>query len=136
TTQLDPTLDDAALLRAVIQYYHETLLASPAAIAYLERRGLNHRDAIERFQLGYANRTLTYQLPDGTAGRLLRERLEQLGIFRASGHEHLNGSLVVPVVDEAGNVVGCYGRKLRDDLRDGTPLHLYLPGPHRGVWNA
>ena len=23
----------------------------------------------------------------------------------------------------------------RDDLRAGTPLHLYLPGPHRGVWN-
>ena len=23
----------------------------------------------------------------------------------------------------------------RRDLREGTPLHLYLPGPHRGVWN-
>ena len=28
-----------------------------------------------------------------------------------------------------------YGRKVRDDLRAGTPRHLYLPGPHRGVWN-
>lgn len=28
-----------------------------------------------------------------------------------------------------------YGRKVRDDLRPGTPKHLYLPGPHRGVWN-
>ncbi|MGQ2936747.1 MAG: CHC2 zinc finger domain-containing protein, partial [Sphingopyxis sp.] len=25
-----------------------------------------------------------------------------------------------------------YGRKVRRDLRPGTPLHLYLPGPHRG----
>ncbi len=133
---LDPGLDDAALLRAVITYYHATLLASPAAIAYVDQRGLNHREVIERFRLGYANRTLTYQLPDGKAGRVLRERLEGLGIFRASGHEHLNGSLVVPVFDEAGHVVGAYGRKLRDDLREGTPLHLYLPGPHRGVWNA
>jgi len=136
STLLDPGLDDAALLRAVITYYHETLLASPAAIAYLDKRGLNHREAIERFRLGYANRTLTYQLPDGKAGRVLRERLERLGIVRASGHEHLNGSLVVPVFDEAGHVVEAYGRKLRDDLREGTPLHLYLPGPHRGVWNA
>src|SRR5436309_9633890 len=133
---LDPGLDDAALLRAVIGYYHATLLASPAAIAYLDQRGLNHREAIERFQLGYANRTLTYQLPDGKPARLVRERLERLGIFRASGHEHLNGSLVVPVFDEQGHVVEAYGRKLRDDLREGTPLHLYLPGPHRGVWNA
>ena len=28
-----------------------------------------------------------------------------------------------------------YGRKLLDNLRPGTPAHLYLPGPHRGVWN-
>jgi DNA primase catalytic core len=133
---LDAGMDDAALLGAVIAFYHETLLASPEAIAYLAKRGLNHREAIERFRLGYANRTLTYQLPDGRNGRAVRARLERLGIFRASGHEHLNGSLVVPVFDAAGQVVSGYGRKVRDDLREGTPPHLYLPGPHRGVWNA
>ena len=31
--------------------------------------------------------------------------------------------------------VQLYGRKIRDDLRPGTPLHLYLPGAHRGVFN-
>lgn len=58
-------------------------------------------------------------------------------MFRASGHEHLTGSLVVPVLDERGAVSELYGRKITDDhkLRAGTPLHLYLPGPHRGVWN-
>jgi hypothetical protein len=56
--------------------------------------------------------------------------------MRASGHEHLNGSLVVPVFDEEGRVAELYGRKIRNDLRPGTPLHLYLPGPHRGVWNV
>ena len=28
-----------------------------------------------------------------------------------------------------------YGRKITPNLRAGTPDHLYLPGPHRGVWN-
>ena len=28
-----------------------------------------------------------------------------------------------------------YGRKVNNDLRKGTIFHLYLPGPHRGVWN-
>ncbi len=116
-------------------YYHQTLLASQEAIGYLAHRGLNHRAAIEHFQLGYANRTLTYQLPEGKPGREVRARLESLGIFRTSGHEHFNGSLVVPVCSAAGRVVTCYGRKIRDDLRPGTPVHLYLPGPHRGVWN-
>jgi DNA primase len=39
------------------------------------------------------------------------------------------------VFDEAGNVVEVYGRKIRNDLRKGTALHLYLQGPHKGVWN-
>ena len=29
-----------------------------------------------------------------------------------------------------------YGRKITRALREGTPLHLYLPGEHRAVWNA
>ena len=28
-----------------------------------------------------------------------------------------------------------YGRKITPNLREGTPIHLYLPGEHRGVWN-
>jgi DNA primase len=57
--------------------------------------------------------------------------------LRDSGHEHLNGSIVVPLFDEGTprQVVGAYGRKLLDNLRPGTPKHLYLPGPHRGVLN-
>jgi len=42
---------------------------------------------------------------------------------------------VVPVFDEEGRVAELYGRKITPGLRPGTPLHLYLPGPHRGVWN-
>jgi DNA primase len=42
---------------------------------------------------------------------------------------------VVPVIDGQGVVTEVYGRKIRNNLRAGTPMHLYLPGPHRGVWN-
>jgi DNA primase len=137
TLALDPAADDATLLRQVVDFYHQTLLQSPEAIGYLARRGLDHREAIEHFRLGVANRTLGYALPPKLlkAGALIRGRLQGLGIVRASGHEHFTGSLVVPVLSPAGVVTGLYGRKLRDDLRAGTPKHLYLPGPHRGVWN-
>ena len=64
----------------------------------------------------------------------MRGRLERLGIFRASGHEHFDGSLVIPVINLDGDVVQMYGRKITPNLREGTPDHLYLPGPHaRGV---
>ncbi len=136
-TPLDREADDGALLEQVVSYYHETLKASPEALAYLERRGLQHPDVIEHFRLGYANRTLAYRLPqkNRVAGATLRGRLRGLGILRESGHEHFNGSLVIPVFDEHGAVQEVYGRKIRSDLNAGTPLHLYLPGAHRGVWN-
>ncbi|MDO7837512.1 CHC2 zinc finger domain-containing protein [Sphingobium sp. HBC34] len=137
--QLDA--DDHALLAQVIDYYHDTLKQTPDALAYLEARGLandgNGGALIERFRLGYANRTLGLRLPEKNrkAGADIRGRLEKIGLYRDTGHEHFNGSLVVPVLDERGRIQEVYGRKIRNDLRPGTPKHLYLPGPHRGVWN-
>lgn len=132
--------DDAALLGQVVDYYHATLKQSPEALAYLESRGITGNaaaQAIDTFKLGYANRTLGLRLPEKTrkAGADIRARLERLGVYRESGHEHLNGSLVIPLMDAAGNVVNLYGRKIRNDLRAGTPAHLYLPGARRGLFN-
>ncbi len=133
----DPKVDDRELLRQVIDYYHETLKESPQALQYLEKRGLQSEEAIERFKLGYANRTLGYRLPqkNRVAGAESRGRLQQLGIYRESGHEHFNGSLVIPIFDEHGQVTEVYGRKIVKGLQAFIALHLYLPGPHRGVWN-
>ena len=129
--------DDQAQLNRVIDYYHETLKNSPEALVYLDKRGLNDPALIERFKLGFANRTLAYRLPekDRKAGASVRGQLQRVGIIRSSGHEHFNGSIVVPVFDEMGNVLEIYGRKVTRNLRKGTPQHLYLPGPHQGVFN-
>jgi DNA primase len=123
------------LLDQVIGYYHETLLAAPEARAYLERRGIASRELIEQHRLGFANRTLGLRLPATAikAGAEVRGRLQKAGILRDSGHEHFNGCLVVPVFDQAGHVTEVYGRKITPNVN--PPWHLYLPGPHRGVWN-
>jgi len=137
---VDLDADDRELLGQVIGYYHQTLKESPEALGYLEKRGLVHPELVDRFQLGYANRTLGYRLPamNRKAGQEIRTRLQKLGVLRDSGHEHLNGSLVVPILGEGGEGLGAYGRKITPahQLRAGTPLHLYLPGPHRGVFNV
>jgi len=133
-----PEAGDQETLRGVVEFYHGTLKESPEALRYLESRGLTHPEMIERFKLGFANRKLGLTLPDKNrkAGAELRGRLERLGVLRAtSGHEHLNGSVVFPIFNLAGDVLGMYGRKITPGLRTGTPVHLYLPGPHRGVWN-
>ena len=134
---VEQSVDEAGALEQVVGFYHETLKQSPEALAYIEKRGLVHPEMIGHFRLGFANRTLGLRLPakNRKAGDEIRSRLAKLGVLRESGHEHLNGSLVIPVFDSAGNVVQMYGRKITENLRPGTPLHLYLPGPHRGVWN-
>jgi len=129
--------DDRELLAQVVGYYHETLKQSPEALKYLEGRGLKSSEMIDRFKLGFANRTLGLRLPmrQYKSGGEIRGRLQRLGVLRESGHEHMNGSVVIPIFDEEGNVVGMYGRKITPGLREGTPLHMYLPGPHRGIFN-
>lgn len=137
--------DEGTLLAQVVSYYHDAFKSSPEAQKYLQRRGLMNSEMVERFRIGFSNRTLGYRLPEKNraAGERLRGSLRRIGILKDTGHEYFNGSVLFPVFgvkDESGqtdyeNVTGIYGRKITHCLRKGTPTHLYLPGPHRGVWN-
>ena len=127
--------DDQALLRQVLDYYHARLKESPAALAYLQKRGLGSEETIAAFKLGYADRTLGLRLPNKqrVSGAEIRARLERLGLYRASGHEHLNGRIVFPVIAGDGQIGTIYGRAIGDvEKKD---RHLFLPGPQSGVWN-
>ncbi|MBW9210513.1 toprim domain-containing protein [Mumia sp. zg.B21] len=136
-TLVAPDAADQELLSTVVGYYAETLAGHDEARAFLTRRKIDHPEAVEKFRLGFGDRTLGYRIPGNQTaeGRRIRSRLQKLGVLRATGHEHFRGSLVVPVIDAEGGVGEVYGRKIRDDLRAATPKHLYLPGPHRGVFN-
>lgn len=148
--EADPSWSDGRLLAVVADYYASRLLVSPVAQEYLVKRGLWDLPLVNRFRLGYADRTLGAALDRSPVGAALRARLTEIGVIRESGHEHLNGSLVVPVLSSrkaepsslaaespaAVEVLGMYGRKVGRSLRAGTPHHLYLKGEHRGVFNA
>jgi hypothetical protein len=57
--------DDQALRNQVaLVYYAGELKRSPEALGYLKARGIDHPEAIERFKLGFANRTLGLRLPN------------------------------------------------------------------------
>ena len=128
-------VEGQALLNQVVDFYHEALKGDPEGLAYLEKRGISG-EAIIHFKLGLANRTLGLRLPEKNrkVGNEIRSQLQKIGILRESGHEHFNGSVVVPIINN-GQVLEVYGRKIGERLRKGTPLHLYLPGPHKGVFN-
>lgn len=133
-TRINLSADDQTQVNEVVDYYHRHI---EEAWPYLESRWLDCAELVRAHRLGFANRTLGYHLPDKQlkAGKEMRARFIELGILRESGHETFRGSLVIPIFDEAGNVTGIYGRKVTPRLREGTPVHLYLKGKHRGVWN-
>src|SRR5208282_210875 len=127
--------DDVALMNQSLAYYRERLAQTPAALEYLKHRGI--AAAIEPFGLGFADRTLGLRLPmkNRNDGEALRTRLQKIGLLRESGHEHFNGCVVFPIQNDKGQVTEIYGRKINGNLRPGTAYHLYLPGPHVGIFN-
>lgn len=126
------------LLAQVIDYYHQRLKTDSKAREYLKSRSLLDDEMIDRFKIGFSDRTLGLRLErkNRNSGKAIRERLQSLGIVRSTGHEHFRGSITIPVFDESGNIREIYGRKITPNLRKGTPNHTYLPGPHGGVFNS
>jgi DNA primase catalytic core len=126
--------DDQAALRQVLDYYHERLKENPPALAYLKKRGLT-AEAVAMFRIGFVDRTLGLRLPHNNRkeGAALRARLQKLGILRDTGHEHLRGRVVFPVLAESGEIGTVYGRAIDDGGKHDR--HLFLPGPQRGVFN-
>ncbi len=134
-----PDAADQELLNRVVGHYAETLAGHAEAQAFLGRRKIDDPEAVERFRVGFADRTLGYRLPGShvQAGKQVRSRLRDLGVIKSTGHEHFRGYVTFPVADVGGNFGEVYGRKIaREDGRTGSPKHLYLAGPHRGVWNV
>lgn len=130
-------VEDQELLNQVTDYYHETLKKSLEGLSYLESRGLKNLEMIEHFKIGHANRTLGFRLPKGCRkdGEAIRERLIKIGLLKQTGHEHFRGAIVFPIFDDGGNVTEIYGRRSAPKVLPGQSFHLYLPGPHKGVFN-
>ena len=131
-TALEANAGDEKLALQVIEYYHEQLLQSPEAMAYLEKRGVASGEAVSKFKLGLANRTLGYRLPakNRKEGAAIRGALQRIGLLRPSGHEHLNGSIVFPIFGSLGRGDG--GLRAKDHA--GTSQgHAASPVPARSA---
>ena len=135
------TPQQQTLINKTAEFYHKTLFQHPEGRAYLKERSLTDPALLETFRVGYANESIKDALPpDGD----LLDDLKALGILDAKGREHFRDCIVFPIYESngTGNVVGMYGRKINVDssatggsASGGKVRHLYLPGPHRGVFN-
>lgn len=116
------------LLGRLQQLWHRRLMESPAAQAYLTKRGLP-RQVWETFGLGFSDGSILSLLPK--QGDVV-EALTRLGVLTGRRQEFFTGCVLVPLEHPEHGVVGFYGRKIEEGAK---PAHRYLPGPHRGVFH-
>ncbi len=140
---LDESVDDSTLLEQVASYYAESLSKSlnQAARGYLASRGLDDPELWQRFNIGFADRTLGLGIPhkNRNQGAQIREHLQAAGVYRENGREHLRGCLVIPIRKcgphgQEGHIVQLYGRRI-DPKAPKENRHLYLPKPLAGIFN-
>lgn len=109
-------INEDSLIAFVFSHYHQSLLSSNRALRFLRKLRFDEPRLIVDLYLGFCDRTLGSQLPPDTtpSGAAVRGRLRQLGLLRASGHEHLRGCVAFPLRDAKGRVIGAYAFKLSD----------------------
>jgi DNA primase catalytic core len=118
------------ILGRVIDFYHQTFYDDARGLAYLrDTRHLHDKELYNSFRIGFANGSLFRMIPK--SGEVL-ETLKSIGLITASGREFFHERVIIPISNEDGEIVGVYGRSIDDSS---SVPHLYLPGPHRGVFN-
>ena len=134
---VNDTAGDTDALKQVIGYYQERFTHHPDGMDYLEKRGLGCPEIIERFGVGFSDRTLGIRIPPRCRkdGADLRDKLKALGVFRKrTGHEHLVGCITVPLYDIHGTPRQIYGRRIEANISKEI-RHMYLARPLAGVFN-
>ena len=129
TTNFCLTSYEFQYLNKVYQHFHETLNSHNKALAYLSNsRGLSD-NSIEKFHLGYCDKSYTADfLNSSGAPEKLRGLLQGSGLIKPTGHHLFNGSVIFPVLHKGG-ILGAYGRRLSNRvMMDSTayPFHLVV----------
>jgi len=131
---IDTAAADSKLMRQVVDYYAAALKKTPSTLAFLAKSGVNNGEALDRFHIGFADRTLGYTIPQANRkeGAEVRGRLQRLGLLKETGHETFRGCITIPLFDENSTVTSVYGRRIDFDPRKGRP-DVHTSGG--GVWN-
>ena len=110
-------------LTSAYAHYHQSLLNDDSALSYIIARGINI-DSIERFGLGFGDRTLLQPLFPEKKRRQVRDSLKTTGFIKPNGRELFRGCITFPV-KHLSQVVGGYGRLRARNCCWGCSPYLY-----------
>lgn len=128
---------DHSLVSRVFEYYQDTLASNPRPRAFLKKLGAWDTELLRQWGVGFSDRTLGKQIPDGDTleGAWLRGNLQRRGLLVPSGGEFFRGALTFPLMNRDGAIVQAYGERITDKLRAGTSYHLYWSLQPAGLFN-
>jgi DNA primase len=107
------------------RYFQQSLLKNTHAIEYIFKKRKLSKEIVQEFRIGYA--------PDNGDGliRILEKKgfskkeLSEAGLTNRFGGDIFRGRMTVPLMDQAGQVIGFTGRILRDEPN--APKYLNTP---------
>jgi DNA primase len=110
-----------------LTHYQATLLDHSKAMQYLASRGIRDRDVINRFQLGFADRSLPscFAKLRTTEGEMIRGLLQRKGLIKSNGRETFLGMVVFPLLDERNEIVGAFGHRIAKHVIRKAPYSIW-----------
>lgn len=110
-------------LSSAYRHYHQALSNNDSALAYIIGRGISI-DTIERFELGFGDRTLLKQLSHDKERKFVRDSLKCTGFIKPNGREIFRGCITMPI-KQLSRVVGGYGRLRTRNCCWGESPYIY-----------
>lgn len=115
--------------------YANHLQKRELAIEYLQNtRGLSD-EIINRFQLGFADKSVCEQFRGIDNPEAFRGMLQRTGVIGPKGHMIFLGSVIIPI-KQNGNVVGGVGRRVSDVVRLTSTPHPFHLIDDEALFNA
>ena len=92
------------------RYFQQSLLRSQQAIEYVfKQRGLS-RQTVQSFQIGYAPDSGTALLAALEKRGFTRREINDAGLLNRYGKDLFRGRMMIPLMDQGGQVIGFTGR--------------------------
>ena len=92
------------------RYFQQSLLRSQQAIEYVfKQRGLSRR-TVQNFQIGYAPDSGTALLTALEKRGFTRREINDAGLLNRYGKDLFRGRMMIPLMDQGGQVIGFTGR--------------------------
>lgn len=92
------------------RYFQQSLLRSQQAIEYVfKQRGLS-RQTVQNFQIGYAPDSGTASLAALEKRGFTKREINDAGLLNRYGKDLFRGRMMIPLMDQGGQVIGFTGR--------------------------